>query len=93
MVAVPVNYGMLSYTHFNAYEYGRQCRSPRQLWNALLPKGVDSLKLDSMSQSPSIMECSPTLGPLSSRTGICRSPRQLWNALLHDWGKDDRMKQ
>ena len=38
----------------------KESRSPRQLWNALLLKETaSSLGLQS-SQSPSIMECSPT---------------------------------
>ena len=36
------------------------CRSPRQLWNALLPAYDDRDAICGLSQSPSIMECSPT---------------------------------
>ena len=35
-VAVPVNYGMLSYVTIADLAIGWQSRSPRQLWNALL---------------------------------------------------------
>ena len=70
-VAVPVNYGMLSYRTSCKRSYWRTGRSPRQLWNALLRIcPVSSLRI-SRSQSPSIMECSPTLPffkVLSSKT-------------------------
>ena len=82
-VAVPVNYGMLSYDRFFVHFKHIACRSPRQLWNALLRTSVsepalctrrsprqlwNALLLKSceqniricLSQSPSIMECSPT---------------------------------
>ena len=36
LVAVPVNYGMLSYSVVDLQNYPKGCRSPRQLWNALL---------------------------------------------------------
>ncbi len=35
-------------------------RSPRQLWNALLLKIKGTVRYIVLSQSPSIMECSPT---------------------------------
>jgi len=37
------------------------CRSPHQLWNALLLKMISTINSTFQSQSPSIMECSPTL--------------------------------
>ena len=58
-VAVPVNYGMLSYA-ISSNERGMpDRRSPRQLWNALLLL-ADLGCIKNLSQSPSIIECSPT---------------------------------
>ena len=59
-VAVPVNYGMLSYTNEDVFTGTLDGRSPRQLWNALLPIVLDTKQKVRKSQSPSIMECSPT---------------------------------
>ena len=84
IVAVPVNYGMLSYKLNMEQLYTVEGRSPRQLWNALLQISIEEFKnalgrsprqlwnallLETVtrhpkpdkSQSPSIMECSPTL--------------------------------
>ena len=83
LVAVPVNYGMLSYPRhktssrsiisrsprqlWNALllcqktqQVRRERRSPRQLWNALLRFDESAILSRIRSQSPSIMECSPT---------------------------------
>ena len=58
-------------------------RSPRQLWNALLLGLTGHELIFDKSQSPSIMECSPTHGYLYyCSLFLGRSPRQLWNALL-----------
>ena len=59
-VAVPVNYGMLSYLLSELESLGLEGRSPRQLWNALLHDCDGGRDQVQMSQSPSIMECSPT---------------------------------
>ena len=82
-VAVPVNYGMLSYEFKGLGQQLDNGRSPRQLWNALLRSDHKHYVCSKRSQSPSIMECSPTL--LLAKVvnlSYCRSPRQLWNALL-----------
>ena len=42
-VAVPVNYGMLSYPKELLVSRTTISRSPRQLWNALLPGGREAL--------------------------------------------------
>ena len=60
LVAVPVNYGMLSYVSSISRNISATRRSPRQLWNALLPMEMWMIVVYMMSQSPSIMECSPT---------------------------------
>ena len=59
-VAVPVNYGMLSYNSIIMCKHLLKGRSPRQLWNALLLFFADYTIITPKSQSPSIMECSPT---------------------------------
>ena len=59
-VAVPVNYGMLSYTNVVCVHSEEVRRSPRQLWNALLHLNHLTMANGTVSQSPSIMECSPT---------------------------------
>ena len=66
-VAVPVNYGMLSYTNQNRYIMTTVSRSPRQLWNALLHILQKYAGMAISSQSPSIMECSPTHGKKEHR--------------------------
>ena len=59
-IAVPINYGMLSY-FFSYLLIGKLLgRSPHQLWNALLPFACDKEGIAPGSQSPLIMECSPT---------------------------------
>ena len=60
LVAVPVNYGMLSYYLGFVSPYFQYGRSPRQLWNALLRTLSACHHALHTSQSPSIMECSPT---------------------------------
>ena len=59
-VAVPVNYGMLSYIKLSEKLPVTTRRSPRQLWNALLREFYIKKHKRDPSQSPSIMECSPT---------------------------------
>ena len=50
IVAVPVNYGMLSYPGEQKNRQRQWGRSPRQLWNALLPCQIQpSPKLKSRS--------------------------------------------
>ena len=82
-VAVPINYGMLAYR-----------KTYHEVSCALVAVPVNSEMLfyfftsktnfmKRKSQSPSIMECSPTqtyTWPLAASTR--RSPRQFWNALL-----------
>ena len=42
-VAVPVNYGMLSYPLLGSDGLLHERRSPRQLWNALLQKKITNM--------------------------------------------------
>ena len=83
IVAVPVNYGMLSYPFKSKNMQTKHVAVPvnyGMLSYLSLTKGLKSTVL---SQSPSIMECSPTFASVVPRfLWSRRSPRQLWNALL-----------
>ena len=61
-VAVPINSGMLSYVITFGREVTTKCRSPHQFWNALLRASPSWDWKRKLSQSPSILECSPTYG-------------------------------
>ncbi len=93
LVAVPINFGLLSYTKTNKQSWLLIRRSPHQFWTTLLLSPTAMDKAIYLSQSPSILDYSPTNSLYNNgENDLRRSPHQFWTTLLPEPGAPTRFE-